>query len=256
MRKSILALAFALATTSVASADLISDSFARSLTPRTVSGVRSPVGDTFTAATIGFSDLGGAFLDDGTGMPVFGGISLIGQNAVNAAVAVNIETTEVAGPGAGQSTLTFRIFTDDGLGGTPAFAPAGTTINGDVVGALQFEIGDFNAGLDLVEFTPNPGFIIDSAGVEYFADGTSLIDFPLAIDPVMPGSAGVFSNGMTGLSILAAISVGDGAGGLGNITTFGIDEVIATVTITTIPEPATIALLGLGAVGLIRRRRA
>lgn len=255
MRKFSIACALVMAVSTTVSADLVSSSQFRSIGARNTSSIRSANGDSFSAATIGFSDAGGAFLDDGTGAPVFGGTSLIGLNVVSGA-SVNVDTLEVAGPGAGQSTLTFRIYTDDGAGGTPGFAPPGTTLGGDAVGALQFEIGDFNAGLDLVEWTPNPGFVIDSAGVEYFADATSLIDFPLAIDPVAPGSTGVFSNGGLGLSILAAINVGDGAGGLGDITQFGIDEVIMTVTITEVPEPATLSLLGFGAIALLRRRRA
>jgi PEP-CTERM motif len=255
MRKFSIACALVMAASTTVSADLVSSSLFRSIGARTPAAPRSANGDSFTAATVAFSDLGGAFLDDGSGAPVFGGTSAIGLNVVSGA-AVNIDTLEVAGPGAGQSTLTFRIYTDDGLGGTPAFAPAGTTLGGDPVGALQFEIGDFNAGLDLVEWTPLTPFTIDSAGVEYFANASSIIDFPLAIDPLAPGSSGVFSNAGAGLSILAAISIGDGAGGLGDITAFGIDEVIISVVITEVPEPATLSLLGFGAVALLRRRRA
>jgi len=257
MRSLSLACALVMAVSTTVSADLFSSSTVLSsgLTARTPSFARSAIGDSFSAATVGFSDAGAAFLDDGTGAPVFGGTSLIGLNVITAAD-VNIETSEVAGPGAGQTTLTFRIFTDDGLGGTPAFAPLGTTLGGDAVGALQFEIGDFNAGLDLVEWTPAVPFTIDIADVEYLADAASVLAVPLAIDPIAPGATGAFSNGGAGLSVLAALSIGDGAGGLGDITTFGIDEVVMNVTITEIPEPATIALLGLGAVAMLRRRRA
>lgn len=255
MRKFSIACALVMAVSTTVSADLVSSSLFRSIGARTPATPRSANGDSFTAATTGFSDVGGAFLDDGSGSPVFGGTSVVGLNVVNGAT-VNIDTLEVAGPGAGQSTLTFRIYTDDGLGGTPAFAPAGTTLGGDAVGALQFEIGDFNAGLDLVEWTPLTPFTIDSAGVEFFADAVSVIPFPLAIDPV--SGAGAYSNAGAGLSILAAISIGDQAnpGQLGDITTFGIDEVVISVVITEIPEPATLSLLGIGAIALLRRRRA
>jgi len=232
---------------------LVADTTGRTLDRRDfgLSVERTAVGDTFSAAVTGFSDAGGAFLEDGTGGdPTFGGTSTLGASVITATNSILIETTEAAGPNPGETTLTFRIFTDDGLGGTPAFAPAGTTLNGDAVGALQWEIGDFNAGLNLVD--PGITFGVISAGYEVFADGTSLVSFPLDVDPVAPGSTGVFTNGGAGLSILSAVSIGDPAGGLGDITAFGIDEVLITVVI---PEPATMSLLGLGAVALIRRRR-
>lgn len=253
MRKLTLACALALTVAASASADLISSSQFRSLTPRTPTANRTANGDSFSATVTGFSDAGGAFLDDGSGSPVFGGTSLIGLGAVDPMVNINIATIETAGPGANQSTLTFRFFTDDGLGGSPAFAPFGTTLGGDAIGALQFEVGDFNAGLDLVEFTPSTPFTIDSAGVEYFADGGSIAMFPVSIDPAM--GAGVFSNSGAGLSFRTAVSVGDGAGGLGDITAFGIDEAVINIVIT-VPEPGTLSLLGLGALALVRRRRA
>lgn len=232
---------------------LVADTTGRFLDRRDIgaSAERTAVGDTFSATVVGFSDLGGAFLDDSTGGdPTFGGTSLIGNSVVVATDLFNITTTETPGPGAGETTLTFRIFTDDGLGGTPAFAPAGTTLGGDAVGALQWELGDFNAGLNLLD--PGVPYSILSAGYDLFSDGGLVFGTALAIDPVAPGSSGVFSNGGAGLSILAAVSLSDGAGGLGDITAFGIDEAVITVVI---PEPATLSLLGLGAVALIRRRR-
>ena len=254
MRILCIASALVVTVSTSAYANLVTNSHFHSFDSRSGNnGLRDASGDSFSAATVGFSDAGGAFLDDGSGAPVFGGTSLIGLGP--GGILINIETSEVAGPGPGQSTFTFRFFTDDGLLGTPGFVPAGATISGDAIGQLEFSFGDFRSGPDFVEWTPNPGFTIDDATTSYLADGAVLAGGALAIDPA-PGSFGVFSNGGAGLSLIAAVGIGDGLGGLGDITGFGIDEAIFTVTITEIPEPATLSLLGIGAVAMLRRRRA
>ncbi|MEM1445022.1 MAG: spondin domain-containing protein [Planctomycetota bacterium] len=70
------------------------------------------------------------------------------------------------------------------------------------------------------------------------------------------GTLGTDENGNVtlGSDLTAFLGATDVTGRVIN-DTIGADEVFATITISIVPEPATASLLGLGALGLLRRKR-
>ena len=160
-----------------------------------------------------------------------------------------------------------------GIGQTSFDASAGF----DPSGALDQFVADDYAGYLSVKGTGGGKInaVIDSVNDKYFLDGLSLLTLDLITDTfqnlpflqVNPSSC--FWDGSAYFSG-AGNGIVDGCGALGDFGTIGVvnggaDPVFsgpnvmfqtrATTVLPTIPEPGTLALLGLGALGMFVRRR-
>jgi len=190
----------------------------------------------FGARMAVFSTAGGAFLDDATGGPAganlhdFGLTQSMGLGAGNN---ILISSTQTILPN-GNQQIVFSVFTETGA----AFVPAGATIGGATINAIQFDIGTPNAPADPVDFV-SPITVVSATFSIFTTAATSF--GPFASTATTPGG--------NSLTLRSGVSAGT------DITGFGVNRMDVTVEVTKIPAPASLALLGLGGLVATRRRR-
>jgi len=196
-------------------------------TPRDAGGI-------FGARMAVFSPAGGAFYDDSTGgagpnLQTFGVNESMGTFGGRDIRIVSSQTLL----GNGNQLISFDAFTADGN----PFVANGSTVGGQIINALQFDIGTPNAPADPVDFNTN--ITIISSLFTVSSATTSFGPFP--------GTAAVV--GGNGMTVRSGVSAGT------NITTFGINRFHVEVEIQKVPAPGALALLGLGGLVATRRRR-
>ncbi|MCE7972774.1 MAG: hypothetical protein DYG92_00385 [Leptolyngbya sp. PLA1] len=196
-------------------------------TPRDAFGI-------FGARMAVFSPAGGAFYDDagggaGPNLQNFGVDESMGLFAGRDIRIVSSQTILSNG----NQIVSFDAYTADGL----PFVPNGATVGGQIINAIQFDIGTPNAPADPVDFnTP-----ITVVGALFTVSSASSTFGPFA-----PTTAVVGGNGLT---VRAGVQAGT------NITTFGLNHFHVEVEIQKIPAPGALALMGLGGLIAGRRRR-
>lgn len=212
-----------------------------------------PTGDTFDNILGVFgSGFGGPFgtaLNGAVSNQVFPTTSAsIGDDIfyLPASEPIVMTTSETPGPGAGQVTINFEWISQNGVN----LIPTGSTIDGGVIDTLSFEMGSSNTpgdGLgwgqpftfDHPESATTPGVfeasfdLLDTFGGTIFS-GSWFVS-------ALPG------NEFQGRTFISA--------GGADLAQFGIGGARATVVVNEVPEPTTIALLGLGGMVILRRKR-
>lgn len=191
-------------------------------------------GGVFGARMAVFSTVGGAFYDDGTGAagPNLHNFGFNESMGLASGRDVRIVSSQVDLPN-GNQLISFDCFTADLL----PFVPAGATVGGQTINALQFDIGTPNAPADPVDFNTN--IVVVSA---LFTVSNATASF----GPFAATSAVVGGNGLT---LRSGVSAGT------DITGFGLNRFHVEVEVQKIPTPGVAAVLGLGGVAALRRRR-
>ncbi len=145
------------------------------------------------------------------------------------------ETNTFGAPGS-TGTISFGI-----TGSNGELAPAGFNVGGLPADTAGYFLGA-NAGANPLDSTP--GIVVSSAFIELFdASGTSLLNADITGFANFTAGAGGTWDGSLGVSF--------GAGSAGA----GIATYVVTINGTTLPTPASAALLGLGGLVAVRRRR-
>lgn len=234
--RTLCALAVVAVSGGVASADLVATEASITDFTNAPVDVRSPGGDGyFQVAGLGgaggfaFSTLGAVDdLFDGAGQNI--GADLIAGTHDGLA-----ETDTFAGAGS-TGTITFGI-----TGSNGELAPAGFTVGGFAADTAGYFLGA-NAGGNPVDSVP--AILVSSAFIELFdSSGASLLNADITGFGNFTAGAGGTWDGSLGVSF--------GAGSAGA----GIATYVVTVNGTLVPAPASAALLGLGGLVAVRRRR-
>ncbi len=167
--------------------------------------------------------------------------------AMGAAVNPNF-TTNIIDNGNGTRTLEATWFTSTG---TALFGP-GTTIGGQLITTIQFELGRNNAGTDFFEFPgigaikhpdTNSDGVLEAQFSLLDAGGASIFNGTFFVFQEIGGFSGIVSLSAGGAD-LGTFNIG---GGIARIT-FNVEDGV-------IPAPGAIALLGLAGMATARRRR-
>lgn len=168
-------------------------------------------------------------------MLVLGMTSLAGASVISL---VDDGLTIMASPG---DTVRLTIASDTMLLGMDVIG----TVTGDIVSDV---ITGATSKLDAATYGWDAGLSFDPLGL-----GTSVVEIGLGnFNGAPAGVVGYFDVLYTGGTQVLAISPGSTLGGSMDIE-WGVPEIAGMVTI--VPEPATIALLGLGGLALLRRRK-
>jgi len=146
-------------------------------------------------------------------------------------------TTIVAVPG----VVTIEILTDAGLMGLDALV---TVTGGDLITGAMSSADAASYGWDAVSFPIDPLDV-----------GTATVEVGGAtFGSAGPGAVGYVEITYTGGTQIVSIAAGATFGG--NLDSSGMPTpVMSTLAVEIIPEPMTIALLGLGSLFLLRRRK-
>lgn len=190
---------------------------------------------TFGARMAVFSPAGGAFYDDSTGgaganNQNFGASESMGLFGTRDIRIVSSQTLLTNG----NQLISFDCFTADGL----PFVPTGSTLAGQLINALQFDIGTPNAPANPVDFDTNITII------------SALFTVSSASATFGPFGSTATVVGGNGLTLRSGVSAGT------DITGFGLNRFHVEAEIQkTIPTPGAMALLGLGGLVVGRRRR-
>ena len=152
----------------------------------------------------------------------------------------DITITSAESFGATTTTDTFTL-------STPTNFLTNTTINGDLINGMQFDLGDPNSDGGAVPVVPPISAYTDAGSVAY---GTNLT---AALTPnTMIGNGGNSYGTAEGLNTASATTA------ISSYTVHGFTYSITYDTVS-VPEPSTWAMLGLGTLGAgvvaIRRRR-
>lgn len=159
-----------------------------------------------------------------------------------------VSATETPGPGPDQVTIVIEWKMASGF--DTDMIPPWARLLGKPVGSISFAVGTIAVtGGDGIDRDLPFTFDHPSAGSGFFladfellgAGGASILDTTWAVKDHGP-------NGIGGNVIISNQP--------GGLQTLGITGGRATVRITEIPEPASLALLSIGAVAVLRRRRA
>ena len=169
---------------------------------------RDATGDTYDAAGLIQDTVDAFFIDDLPDNHTFGtGDETAGLNLLSG-VDTRIVGTDL-GPGLpGTNRLQVNYFTTDGSD----LVPEGIlNPDGQPFLSWRFDLGTTAAGIDKIEWSPNPGFTVVDSGICLLQDGAVLECFPLFLDDSD-------ANGVSGLGVV-------GLGGE-DIAGFGLDEIV------------------------------
>lgn len=239
-----------------AMADLIADSGALQASSTLYSGdvsrltadrvpvgeARALTGNAYDARFLGQSTGGGAGgLEDQSGLGTTfydGTLSTVGNSLIAAPDVLSVQEFEVVNP-ASQPLASLQVQIELSTSGADLL-PSGFQFGvGQPIDLLRFDSGGFAAGVNAID-PANGTFDIIDAFMVGLDSGGAVVSGPFnMVNGAIAGTLGA-----TTLSD-ASIFPGDG---------LGITSIIQVWNIT--PEPASIALLGLGGLAIIRRRRA
>ncbi len=255
MRKAFAVLALAAFVAAPAMADLIPNSSELQVSTEAYTGdtsrllenrvpvgtSRALTGNAYDARFLGQSSGGGAgFLDDGSGLGTTfyeGTQSTVGTSLLDGNV-LSVQEFEVVNP-ASQPLASLQIQIELSTPG-PDLLPSGFQFSAtQPIDLLRFDSGGFGAGVNAID--PDNGmFDVIDAFMVGLDSGGNVVSGPFnMVNGVVAGTLGV--------STLSDASIFPGDG-------LGITSIIQVWNIT--PEPATLALLGIGGLAIIRRRRA
>lgn len=191
---------------------------------------RNVLGDTVNWAVTAFDSGGGGFLH-APQIHTVGGSDFSAGDGTVGGVTISSSVSTVLNV----RTVSISILTD---GDTPIMLPGLSFSGVDPLNTIFFEIPDLNGGTDLfddadkISAATGSFALLGAGGSTLFAAAAGVVD--------------------TGTSFSVGNGVGVGAGGdlFANVITGGVWEISYTV-----PTPASAALLGLGGLVAVRRRR-
>jgi hypothetical protein len=166
---------------------------------------------------------------------------VLGLTSLASAVTVSLVDEGTIIDVAAGTTVRLNVVADGGLIGLDAIA---TVVGGDVVSAAPGVADAPGLGWD-------PGFSFDPLDVGTAAAEIGFGTF--GASPVDPSIAGWFDIAYTGGTQVITLTGGQRHGGTTD-SSF-MPGVYSLGVVTIVPEPATIALLGLGALAFLRRRK-
>ncbi len=195
----------------------------------------SPAGDTYFQVA-GLGGAGGfAIATLGAVDDTFDGAAQVIGGGIVAGTHTGAAETNTFGGAGSSGTITFGLSTD-----ADELAPGGFTVGGLPADTLGIFVGA-NAGGNPLDSTP--GIVVSLATVELFDAAGSVGLFDITAFGNFTAGAGGTWDGSVGVSF--------GAGSAGA----GITGYEFSITGTTLPTPASAALLGLGGLVAVRRRR-
>ncbi len=210
--------------------------------------VQDAAGDTFDVGVVVAGPSGVALLNPGPNNHTFPAAGeSIGDNPLYApGETMTITATETPGPGANQSTFDFEWTMASGN----AMLPAGAQLGGQIIDTITFDMGTANAGGDALAV--GSPFTFDHT--ESTTPGT----FQASFDLLGAGGSVLFSgswfvtdvggDAFSGVTVITA--------GGSDLSQFGIVGGRAQVVVNLVPEPASLALMAMGGLVMLRRRRA
>lgn len=213
-----------------------------SLTPNQNGQFEALNGDLVDTGIAVFGPGGGALLSD------FDHVIGTTQSAVSP-LGINTQvSSSVSDNGDNTNTLTISWLGLGALGGLTNLIPPGSGVGGDIIDTISFELGSANFGPNGFDDALFDGVIApDSNG-----DGTLEADFDLfdSTGGILFSGTFFVTESATGFGGVIFIDAG-GA----DLTGFDIAGGEARVTYAVIPAPGAAALLGLGGLVAVRRRR-
>ncbi len=203
---------------------------------------RALTGNAYDARYLGQSTGGGAgFLEDGSGLGTTfydGASSTVGTSLLPGADTLSVQEFEVVNP-ASQPLASLQVQIQLSTTGADIL-PSGFQFSAtQPIDLVRFDSGAFAAGVNAIDPANGTFDVIDAFAVGLDSGG-NVVSGPFnMVNGVVAGTLGVST------LFDASIFPGDG---------LGITSILQVWNIT--PEPATLALLGMGGLAILRRRRA
>lgn len=227
-----------------------------------------------TLSNVGQINNGGSIIKSAAvAVPANNTLTLGGTNSFTGAVAVNSGTLLVNGTHNTAGNYTVAAGATVGGTGTVNFAGANTltatgTAGNNAVIAPGASIGTLTIGAGSVVFGNNSAFLVETGGPgvsDLLAISTGTIDLTSTSNTLALLSAGggpftiaTFTGYAAGANVFEAVTVNGSPATFGPVGS-GSDVEIAynptDITITVVPEPASLGLLGVAAAALLARRR-